>query len=126
VGRYTAAAVASIAFGEATAVVDGNVQRVLRRLHGNQLSDEACWQAAGELLDQQHPGDFNQAMMELGALVCLPASLCVWCVRLRPCAPRGGRVKEANKRRARRPSCITCCCAIISKSFSSNVPGPTL
>lgn len=90
VGRYTAAAVASIAFGEATAVVDGNVQRVLRRLHGSPLSDEACWQAAAELLDQRHPGDFNQAMMELGALVCLPGQpLCHACPVAGLCASRG-------------------------------------
>ncbi len=103
VGRYTAAAVASIAFGEATAVVDGNVQRVLRRLHGNQLSDEACWQAAGELLDQRHPGDFNQAMMELGALVCLPGQpLCLVCPVAALCASRGPgeRSQQAPRKKA--------------------------
>ena len=103
VGRYTAAAVASIAFGEATAVVDGNVQRVLRRLHGNQLSDEACWQAAGKLLDQRHPGDFNQAMMELGALICLPGQpLCQACPVAVLCASRGPgeRTQQAPRKKA--------------------------
>src|SRR5262249_40548632 len=72
VGRYTANAVASIAFAEPVPVVDGNVQRVLHRLLGRPLSLELCWRASEELLDTSRPGDFNQAMMELGALVCLP------------------------------------------------------
>jgi len=71
IGRYTAAAIASIAFGERCAVVDGNVTRVLERLLGKQPQD--CWQLAQKLLSRAHPGDFNQAMMELGATVCLPA-----------------------------------------------------
>jgi len=103
VGRYTASAVASIAFGEPVPVVDGNVQRVLQRLHGNQLSDKACWQTAGELLDQRHPGDFNQAMMELGALVCLPRQpLCQACPVAALCASRGAgaRRQQAPRRKA--------------------------
>src|SRR5882724_4039696 len=74
IGRYTSAAIASIAFGVAVAVVDGNVERVLARLQGKQLAGEAVWQAAGELLDRKRPGDFNQAMMELGATMCTPRS----------------------------------------------------
>src|SRR5208337_3777211 len=66
IGRYTAAAIASIAFGEAVAVVDGNVERVLQRVIGAKLSREAVWQRAQDLLDRKRPGDFNQAMMELG------------------------------------------------------------
>ncbi|SRR6266700_4023812 len=103
VGRYTAAAVASIALGEATAVVDGNVQRVLRRLYGKQLSDEACWQAAGTLLDQRHPGDFNQGMMELGALVCLPGQpLCPECPVAALCASQGPgeKAEQAPRKKA--------------------------
>jgi len=73
VGRYTSAAVASIAFDEPVPVVDGNVQRVFERLFKGRLSGEQYWQTAALLLDAARPGDFNQAMMELGALVCLPA-----------------------------------------------------
>jgi A/G-specific adenine glycosylase len=70
VGRYTAAAISSIAGGEAVAVLDGNVRRVLGRLA--QIRSQAeSWRAAELLLDRDRPGDFNQAMMELGALVCL-------------------------------------------------------
>jgi A/G-specific adenine glycosylase len=90
IGRYTAAAVASIAFGEVVAVVDGNVERVLQRLSGKRLAGEELWQAAGDLLDPKRPGDFNQAMMELGATVCTPrAPTCLTCPVVELCAVRG-------------------------------------
>src|SRR5437899_12486419 len=72
IGRYTAAAIASIAFNEPAAVVDGNVERVLGRAFGGSLAENDLWQAAEGLLSPSRPGDFNQAMMELGATVCLP------------------------------------------------------
>jgi A/G-specific adenine glycosylase len=72
IGRYTSSAIASIAFAEGVAVVDGNVERVIRRVLGKSVAGEKLWQAADELLDHQRPGDFNQAMMELGATVCIP------------------------------------------------------
>jgi A/G-specific adenine glycosylase len=97
VGRYTAAAVASIAFGEPVAVVDGNVQRVLQRIAGKQLSVETCWQTAQQLLDSRRPGDFNQAMMELGAVVCLPATpVCKRCPIVSFCKQRGAAPKIAQ------------------------------
>src|ERR1700737_4857785 len=66
IGRYTSAAIASIAFGEPVAVLDGNVARVLRRLLGSN-SERESWNAAQQILDRKRPGDFNQAIMELGA-----------------------------------------------------------
>ena len=72
IGRYTAAAIASIAFAEPVAVVDGNVERVLRRLAGIDLTTPQTWQHAQALLATSRAGDFNQAMMELGATVCVP------------------------------------------------------
>jgi A/G-specific adenine glycosylase len=78
VGDYTAAAVASIAFGLPHAVVDGNVARVLSRLTpelGDIKSDavrKRLWALAQALLDRKLPGEFNQALMELGATICLP------------------------------------------------------
>ena len=72
IGRYTAAAIASIAFAEPVAVVDGNVERVLQRLTGIDLTTPQTWQHAQALLASSRPGDFNQAMMELGATVCVP------------------------------------------------------
>jgi A/G-specific adenine glycosylase len=89
IGRYTAAAIASIGFEEPVAVLDGNVERVLRRLLLCATAAES-WNAAQELLDCQRPGDFNQAVMELGATICLPGE--PWCSRCpitKFCATRG-------------------------------------
>lgn len=78
VGRYTAGAVLSIAFGQPEPVVDGNVSRVLSRLHGlegdlrSAKLTRRLWEEAAEFLDPRHPGDFNQALMELGATICVP------------------------------------------------------
>ncbi len=104
IGRYTAAAIASIAFGEPQAVVDGNVQRVLSRLCGRHLSPAAAWTLATELLDRERPGDFNQAMMELGATVCLPGEpQCARCPLGRWCRSRGAlaRAPQPPRRQAR-------------------------
>ncbi len=90
VGRYTATAIASIAFGEPVAVVDGNVERVLQRVSGRHLAGEDFWDAAERLLDHGRPGDFNQGMMELGAMVCTPrAPSCLTCPVVELCATRG-------------------------------------
>ena len=78
VGRYTAGAVASIAFGRRIAVLDGNVTRVLTRWSGiDQPPDQprvrdGLWGLAQHLVPHSAPGDFNQALMELGATTCLP------------------------------------------------------
>ncbi len=75
VGRYTAAAIRSIAFHQADAVVDGNVRRVIGRLHGATRAPEGFfWEEAGTLLARDRPADFNQALMELGALICTPSN----------------------------------------------------
>ncbi len=75
IGRYTAGAVASIAYGREEPVVDGNVRRVLSRLVGSAGNDETeLWDVATELVRGSAPGDLNQAIMELGALVCTPRS----------------------------------------------------
>jgi A/G-specific adenine glycosylase len=92
IGRYTAAAVLSIAYGEPLAVLDGNVARVLARLGVvcGDLRAPATWKklddTAHVLLARDAPGDWNQAMMELGATVCTPKSprcpecpVAAWC-----------------------------------------------
>jgi A/G-specific adenine glycosylase len=90
VGRYTAAAIASIAFDEPVALVDGNVERVLQRVLGKRLTGELVWGAANHLLDAKRAGDFNQAMMELGATVCTPrVPTCLTCPIVDLCATRG-------------------------------------
>lgn len=75
VGEYTAGAVASIVFDEVTPAVDGNVRRVLSRLH-DEPDPRPAWlrDRAAELVDPVRPGDWNQAVMELGATVCTPRS----------------------------------------------------
>jgi A/G-specific adenine glycosylase len=122
IGRYTAAAIASIAFDEPVAVVDGNVERVLSRVLGASFSEVKkndvipsrkaarnlllagsaparakqkrtqpdLWTEAKSLLDPARPGDFNQAMMELGATVCLPRQpQCHACPIKKFCRTRG-------------------------------------
>ena len=78
IGDYTAAAVASIAFSQPYAVLDGNVLRVLSRISAERgdiqtpLTRGRLQQLANRLLDRKRPGEFNQALMELGATICLP------------------------------------------------------
>ncbi|HTM38872.1 MAG TPA: A/G-specific adenine glycosylase [Terriglobales bacterium] len=100
IGRYTAAAIASIAFDEASAVVDGNVERVISRLSGCTIASHQIWEAAAVLLENEHPGDFNQAMMELGATVCRPAEPnCLACPVRSFCRTRGRH--SAGRKRTR-------------------------
>lgn len=102
VGPYTAAAVASIAFGLPHAALDGNVARVLARVT-NDAGDvkspvvrARLQEVADAMLDRRRPGDFNQAVMELGAIVCVPRDpKCPECPVSRSCAARqAGRERE--------------------------------
>jgi A/G-specific adenine glycosylase len=73
IGEYTAGAIASIAYGHPVAAVDGNVRRVLSRFFDVAAPTAAAVRThAQELVDRDRPGDFNQALMELGATVCAP------------------------------------------------------
>ena len=103
IGRYTAAAIASIAFDEPIAVVDGNVERVIQRVAGERLPEKQLWQTAQELLSAGRPGDFNQAMMELGATVCLPREpMCLACPVHGMCATRGELKRTAKGTRQKK------------------------
>lgn len=101
VGDYTAAAVASIAFGLPHSVVDGNVRRVVMRLQSNTEVDVQC--EADQLLDRRDSGRWNQALMELGALVCLPKQpLCDTCPVEANCeARKAGTQREIPPSRVR-------------------------
>ncbi|KAI8090960.1 DNA glycosylase [Gilbertella persicaria] len=86
VGRYTAGAISSIVFGETTPVVDGNVIRVIARWRAIYADSKKAktidlfWDIAAQLVSETNPGDFNQAMMELGARVCTPQNpSCTMC-----------------------------------------------
>ena len=78
IGRYTAGAILSIAFNDPIPILDGNVARVLSRVLlfkepiNTHRAKEKLWQIAENLLPSENPGEFNQALMELGALVCTP------------------------------------------------------
>ena len=112
VGRYTAGAVASIAFDRPEAVVDGNVTRVLARLYGlrenvkRPATIRRLWELAADLARGPQPGDLNQALMELGATLCTPrAPKCPHCpVRRRCAAHRKGDPEDlpVSTRAARR------------------------
>jgi A/G-specific adenine glycosylase len=108
VGRYTAAAISSIAFDEHVAVVDGNVKRVLSRLFDldacidDPETERDLWGIAGALVPAKDPGDFNQAMMELGARLCTPRKpVCEACPVAEYCQARALGVQE--QRPVRRP-----------------------
>jgi A/G-specific adenine glycosylase len=111
IGSYTAAAIASIAHGEPIAVVDGNVERVLCRLEGWELrsrTGEAALRRrieaqAAKLVDPEHAGDFNQAMMELGATICLPRNpQCLVCPLEEHCKTKGEHKVPPRARMASR------------------------
>jgi A/G-specific adenine glycosylase len=92
IGRYTAGAIGSIAFELEEPLVDGNVARVLSRVHaidaalGGKESEVALWREAEAWVKGDAPGELNQALMELGALVCTPSSpRCEACPLMRHC-----------------------------------------
>ena len=110
VGPYTAAAISSIAFGEPQAVLDGNVIRVLSRLlaldevHSTSSARRKLLMAAETLLDHEHPGRHNEAMMELGALICSPTSpSCPHCPLREGCrASQTGRMTDFPVRKPKK------------------------
>jgi A/G-specific adenine glycosylase len=110
IGRYTAGAIASIAFDAPEPIVEANSRRVIARLVGHEgplggtAGDEPIWEAAARFLPPNHPGRFNQALMDLGAMVCTPERpLCGTCPLAAACvAHRDGRVDEIPRRAARR------------------------
>jgi A/G-specific adenine glycosylase len=106
VGEYTAGAVASIAFGVPVPAVDGNVKRVLARLHDVAQPSPAWLRArAAEMVDPDRPGDWNQALMELGATVCTPRSpQCSSCPWETSCGARAAGTQAKRPAKApRRP-----------------------
>jgi A/G-specific adenine glycosylase len=109
IGPYTARAVASIAFGLPVAVVDGNVERVIGRIFAlDRPRPKDVQELADRLLAARHPGDWNQAMMELGATVCLPARpRCERCpVRRRCAAFASGRPGDFSASRTKPPGTL--------------------
>lgn len=104
IGEYTAGAVASIAFGTPAPAVDGNARRVLARLYDiEDPSAAGLRRLAADLVPATRPGDFNQALMELGATICTPrAPTCTACPVAAWCRARARGVQESRPRARRR------------------------
>jgi len=107
IGPYTAAAVAAIAFDRPASPVDGNVERVIARLHAVEEELPAAKPAiralAGALRPAERPGDFAQAMMDLGATICTPKNpACALCPFVEPCAARRRGDAETFPRKAKK------------------------
>jgi len=104
IGEYSAGAIASIAYGEVVPAVDGNVRRVLSRLFDLEDPTDAMLRTrAGELVDPDRPGDWNQALMDLGATVCTVRSprcpVCPLTEQCRALAEGTQELRPASKRR---------------------------
>lgn len=125
VGRYTAGAIASIAWGHPAPIVDGNVARVLARLVGLREPIESSavkaklWEHAEQLADGPAPGDLNQALMELGARICVPrAPRCDACPVARWCDARAAGDAESLPLRApkRAPKSVHAVAALVLRN----------
>ncbi len=122
VGLYTASAVLSIAYGAPLPVVDGNVRRVLARVFALRgpgwRKDGPYYNLAEELLDPGHPGDWNQALMELGATVCTPRRpVCPACPLRMQCRARREGIQDAlpEGRSRRAPVEVTVAAALVER-----------
>jgi len=118
VGAYTAGAVASIAFGKPVGAVDGNVRRVLARLLDDaRPSARRLHSVADRLVDPARPGDWNQALMDLGASLCAPrAPRCRDCPLVRWCRSRSAGTQEARPAAPTRravPSAAFACAVVV-------------
>jgi A/G-specific adenine glycosylase len=130
IGNYTAAAILSIAFGEKHAVLDGNVARVLARLGAVRggLRESQRWKelqkSADTYLDPKVPGDWNQAMMELGATLCTPKSpRCLLCPVIQFCEGRKLGIAESlpEKRKKRATMEVTLAAAIFADENNQTI-----
>ncbi len=138
IGRYTAGAINSIAFSSPQPIVDGNVRRVISRLHGIQSGapESFFWAQAEGWVSRKRPSDFNQAIMELGALVCMhhrPA--CGKCPVRKFCEARRQGIQDQipARRKSRAPVNIELVLLILeradkllisAKSAVAYIPGP--
>ncbi len=109
IGPYTAAAVAAIAFDEPAVVVDGNVERVMARLFAEEAPlpglKPALRARAAELTPRERPGDYAQAVMDLGATVCAPARpACLACPWRQACRGHALGIAATLPRRAPKPA----------------------
>ncbi len=137
IGSYTAAAILSIAYGAKHAVLDGNVARVLARVFAvrGDVRDAKRWQSlqesANALLDPRSPGDWNQAMMELGATLCTPqAPQCLLCPVAQFCQARklgiAGLLPARRKKRATEKIALAAAVLLDPRGRTLLLPPPAL
>lgn len=114
IGRYTLGAILSQAFGQRLPILEANSRRVLCRLFGRAEDPRKgeclawLWQAAEDLLPESDAGDFNQALMELGALLCTPSEpKCLFCPLREDCVARKLGLQEQIPARAPRPTPVS-------------------
>ncbi len=109
IGRYTAGAIASIAFNQRAPLVDGNVIRIFARIFG--ITEETTkpkiqqqmWSLAEELLPEKNCGDFNQSLMELGAVICVPQNPdCARCPMQKVCVAKARNLQDQLPNRGAR------------------------
>ncbi|MFO0685810.1 MAG: A/G-specific adenine glycosylase [Sandaracinus sp.] len=130
IGRYTAGAIGSIAFDREEPIVDGNVARVLSRVHGidtplgARQTEARLWQEAEALVRGPRPGALNQALMELGALVCTPlVPRCEACPLAKSCVARreGSQSALPVPRAKRAPRAVTWTAVVASPAEDARV-----
>jgi A/G-specific adenine glycosylase len=126
IGAYTAGAVASIAFGEPAPLVDGNVERVFARLTGDDSVGLAlhkrAWAWAEEQLFADRPGDWNQALMELGATVCTPVDPnCESCPLKEPCVARAKGITDLLPTKETKPKPVRLEHVVIVPTFEGRL-----
>ncbi|MEO0454167.1 MAG: A/G-specific adenine glycosylase [Verrucomicrobiota bacterium] len=121
IGPYTAGAILSIAFQKQEPLVDGNVERVLARLFNwhqeikSKHSQQQLWAWAKQLTPARHPGDFNQALMELGALICTPRNpQCLICPLKTTC--QAGEPEKLPVKRAKETMLESASYAVITEA----------
>ena len=136
VGRYTAGAIASICFDLEEPILDGNVRRVLARIFtvdggrlGRTAEEKTLWAHAAAIVQGVRPGDLNQSVMELGALVCTPnAPDCPRCPVQRLCRATAAGEPEAYPTRRPRPATVpvSACVAVVRRAgrLLLERPGP--
>jgi A/G-specific adenine glycosylase len=119
VGEYMAAAIASIAFGVDVATVDGNIARVMARLHADPGPRRKMWAHAEAHLPQGRAGDYNQALMDLGARICRPKSpACTTCPLAEHC--EGLRTDQVGQLPPPRPKRSVPSISMLAQRFQLN------
>jgi A/G-specific adenine glycosylase len=132
IGRYTAGAIASMAFGLDEPTLDGNLRRVFARLFNVEIpadsteGEKLLWQLAAENLPKGKAGDFNQALMDLGATICLPKNpRCPLCPLREDCQARKMGLQEARpvlKPKAEIPHVVHAAAVLVAQIANSLAP----